>query len=539
MAILSILNQTEGEIRFQVDDVQLCDNSLPVQHAKVQLEERIYTPLLAFSHSDDFEVVQPSGYAGLIDAVYLHPLVSAIHMAFSEHRPLLLTPDAIWMTIAQGFAQHVNNNSEELRQSLVVHSGKLTLTARSEELSQSLHWSQLIEQWAYLIGEYVNPDIYSAMQCDFSTTTPTIRTASQVVMMDAFKQYFDYRAVCICGIPWISLQGTEADWRKIRERVAMIGEYNLSWWTKRLLTICDGFIRTIQGKPDIDFWQSIYKPQSAYGTEVITGWLGYLFPYIKDNLTEAYTVKNPMFTNTPITSFFGDIEHGVRPESLPGGLSQVCFTLKLQNDIEQQTELELVAGFVGVCQNQENNCLYPEIGWVVRENKFSEILNTLKESPQHYLQPAIDWSQTIIPEELPKELFQILEQFDGAMLFGDSTHPWEILSLKDYVYIDEIVNTDNISFYQFINIKNGRCIAYKYHRYFTGSDEDGTRKRCQQWWVIVGKPIVQSHGSTVLLLEDVKVIATSISHFFERLIQAGGEYYFDSPDFVPDGIFEK
>src|SRR5689334_5646529 len=33
-----------------------------------------------------------------------NPLVEAIHLAFSQHLPLTLTPDAIWLTIVQGFS---------------------------------------------------------------------------------------------------------------------------------------------------------------------------------------------------------------------------------------------------------------------------------------------------------------------------------------------------------------------------------------------------------------------------------------------------
>jgi hypothetical protein len=33
-----------------------------------------------------------------------HPLIAAAHLAFSQHRPLLLSPDVIWVTIVQGLA---------------------------------------------------------------------------------------------------------------------------------------------------------------------------------------------------------------------------------------------------------------------------------------------------------------------------------------------------------------------------------------------------------------------------------------------------
>src|SRR6476620_101863 len=54
----------------------------------------------------------------------VHPLLGAVHLAFAQHRPLVLTPDAIWLTIVQGVAQHVRLNAEALRSRLVRHSGR-------------------------------------------------------------------------------------------------------------------------------------------------------------------------------------------------------------------------------------------------------------------------------------------------------------------------------------------------------------------------------------------------------------------------------
>src|SRR4051812_17765611 len=39
----------------------------------------------------------------LADVAY-HPVVAAVHMAFSDHRPLCLSPDILWLMIAQGVA---------------------------------------------------------------------------------------------------------------------------------------------------------------------------------------------------------------------------------------------------------------------------------------------------------------------------------------------------------------------------------------------------------------------------------------------------
>ncbi|MGW0247382.1 DUF4419 domain-containing protein [Nocardia goodfellowii] len=43
------------------------------------------------------------------------PLLSAVGRAFAEHRPLVLSPDAVWLTIAQGLARHIRLHAERLR----------------------------------------------------------------------------------------------------------------------------------------------------------------------------------------------------------------------------------------------------------------------------------------------------------------------------------------------------------------------------------------------------------------------------------------
>lgn len=195
--------------------------------------------LIAFSHEENFQVIEQGCENPFEDTLNLNSFIAAVHQAFAEHRPLLITPDAFWMHIAQGFAQHINNNAERLRYQFVNHSSKRELKVVLERLLDNQDWQKAVELWSKQIDENVKADIADLMVCDFSTTTAIIRTASQVVMMDALKQYFDYRLYAVCGIPWITVRGTVDDWKKIRERVEIIGQYDLEWWTNRLLPICD------------------------------------------------------------------------------------------------------------------------------------------------------------------------------------------------------------------------------------------------------------------------------------------------------------
>ncbi|BAY86241.1 hypothetical protein NIES267_57470 [Calothrix parasitica NIES-267] len=531
--IASILHHHKDEICFKVDDVEVFKNLLPLQSCFKQLEKRLDSSLIAFSHEDNFQVIEQSNENDFESTLNLHSFVNAVHQAFGEHRPLMITPDAVWMTIAQGFAQHINNNAERLRYQFVNHSSKRELKVVLERLLDKRDWQKAVELWSKQIEENVKADIGDLMVCDFSTTTPIIRTASQVVMMDALKQYFDYRLYMICGIPWITVRGTVEDWKQIRERVEIIGQYDLEWWTNRLLPICDGIIETVAGKPSLEFWKHICKPESMYGGEIITGWLADLFPYLKDGITNSPTYKNPIL-ETPREEL--TINHGIPPRMFPTGISQASFSL---NTLQGESQLELIAGFIGVGQNQENGCLHPEIGWGVRkQDDFLGILNKLEK--EHQLNSPIDWSiEKNLFTELPAELIQILERFDGGTLFADTEHSWNIKPLKDYTpcKIYEI----NQYLTSFINLEDNRCIGFGTVIRKTGNREDGTRKIWEECWIFVGNPVLVEDENNlfenqtwILQPESTKVIAKGIPQLFERIIQAEGRYYFDAEDFVPN-----
>ena len=116
----------------------------------------------------------------------------------------------------------------------------------------------------------------------FSTTGPVERAAAEVVLLDAMQSYFDYQFRTMCGIPAITLEGTQEDWKALAERVQGFKEFGLGSWLKVLAPILRQFVRASQGNVDPTFWRSIYKFNSQSGGPVITGWITAFFPYLKD-----------------------------------------------------------------------------------------------------------------------------------------------------------------------------------------------------------------------------------------------------------------
>ena len=303
-----------------------------------------------------------------------HPLIRAVHTAFSQHRPLVFSPDCVWLTIAQGFSHHIAANTEVLRHRFVRHPGKRRL---NETLSR---WN--LEECQYAIAglsgqirEASDPVLHENLICDFSTTTSAIRTASEVVLMDAYSNYFTYEMQCICGIPAIKLTGTSADWQRMRDRIEVLETYELQWWIARLRPILDEFIQTIKGRPNREFWQAICKPRKAYATTLITGWITDLFPYLVDSPHRRRShvfqwerknwIPAGLEPEAPHLRSASDNPYGVGTRSFPSGLSSVPFDLNFTDNSTRK--LDLVAGFLGVEQDSEDLALSPVIGWCVAE----------------------------------------------------------------------------------------------------------------------------------------------------------------------------
>src|ERR1700722_2509105 len=142
-----------------------------------------------------------------------HPLIAAAHLAFSQHRPLVLTPDIIWVTIVQGLAQHVRLSPETHRAFLVRHEGKREITVKRDDLyrgSPENPWAEVVAGLALQLRQEIG-GLAERFDCDFTTTGPVERTISEVALLDVLQPYFSFNVVSICGIPSVTLEGTPAD----------------------------------------------------------------------------------------------------------------------------------------------------------------------------------------------------------------------------------------------------------------------------------------------------------------------------------------
>ena len=341
---------------FPVDDVVPAKESLPTRPLAA-----VCGDVLALGGDPDTPVIEPDG---------VHPLLDAVARAFVDHRPLVLSPDAVWLTIAQGVAQHIRLNAEELRSKLVGHAGReaLTVTIFGPAPTDADSWRDLVEQYSKQVADRaIGADLF---ECDFTTSTEVERTAGRVVMLDGYSPYFSYWLLCVCGIPSITLTGTVEDWRKIRSRVDRPPEFGLEQWGRSLAPIADEFVRAAEGRADTAFWQRIYNPADAYGGAVITGWAARFYPYLKGGAVADE--PNPLL-ELPIgeprdvaADRRGRVEcPSIRSDQVPATLSQAVVRIN-DRDSGRNWAVALHAGLVGVTQDSDG-ALRPIAGWHLTE----------------------------------------------------------------------------------------------------------------------------------------------------------------------------
>ena len=314
----------------------------------------------------------------LVSCTDVHALVQAAHDAFYEHLPLVLSPDAVWLCLAQGFARHVNSHAEELRRRFVAHDGreKLVVEHTGIVLGRPSPWDEAFALFSDALAARLGK-LRDLVVADFTTTGPIERAASQITLMDAFQGYFEYELRAGCGIPSITLTGTVDDWRSLRRRAAVFSEYGLSAWTDVLLPVLDRIVDTAAGTVDVEFWRSFFRHRSSSGPSQLTGWIVTLFPYL-DDLTYArgrITGRTPVW-NPHLVRWRDEHAHaldeddgwpsriGPELDQLPSGLASAPVRV-VDLRTGEATRVRFVGGPMGVLQDPSTLALEPDVGWAV------------------------------------------------------------------------------------------------------------------------------------------------------------------------------
>lgn len=418
-----ILSQKEGRITFAVDEVDILDNHCGLKTTGSKLSLDLNRNIDGDLFSDWEPKILANSFAD-VDNLYdigEDVVFQMLLKAWCQHRPVVLTPDAIWLIICQQFSHIVNENPEKYRGVLVNHEGKKELKVESNDLfSNQADWEGLISRFTAEIDKYTNNGLATTLVADFSTTGTDERIASEVTLMDVVKPYFDYTAVyAICGIPSITLTGTPDDWRKVLEKTLALEAFGLGWWTTELEPILQEFVKAAEGHPDYWFWKDIVnktRPRTIQGPVCskrqpkltkFDGWFLKFFPYDNKGKTPAKVdITQTMLPETVVVPFKYQV-------------------VNLDGVVLEETTLELVAGIVGVLEDPDDFAMTPKIGWFVR---------TVKVDNQNRIQDApIDLGQSHNPGLTMEATVRYWDE--GPLTYADlSARKSELPKISEFQY---------------------------------------------------------------------------------------------------------
>ena len=359
-----VLKQSKTGITFVVDE----DLPAPKQTFTMMSSKQISSHIISKKQipNPDHNVVKTSFEGESLCYLGEDNFFKCVVQAFADHRPLVLSPDMVWILIGQGFSRYVNAHSEQLRDKLVSHQGKMVL--RVEKNNDVLNpskgdWAQLLNDFSACVAENTKGEVTDMMTANFSTTGMDERIASQITLMETVKTYFDFWNVVIaCGIPTITLEGTPEDWQKVREKARMLAQYGLEKWSNDLDPILTEFVKASEGKPNQAFWENMvmkyrvekFKSKKVCGlydlneTTQLDGWFLTFFPN-ENGITPSYVLHT---------------------DDMPSEMARGNFTQEYIDPLTGATlatfPVQLWAGFVGVQVDAKTGALTPKIGWFAR-----------------------------------------------------------------------------------------------------------------------------------------------------------------------------
>ena len=299
------------------------------------------------------------------------PVLNGFYLAHSNHYPIRIKPDHIWLLIVQAFSNHVNANSESLRYHFVNFEGKKTLKVNYPLSSLSQVDKKVLENFSEQINEqmknYLGDEILETLTPNFTTTDYDSTIVCKISIMGAFKKYFKYEMhLCGCGIPYIILEGTAEDYEKIIAKAKNLEKYDFGWYINRIIPHIEKMVEAKKGNTDINYFKNFIQDDkiteyvsglSGMGGHdvqipILKGWILNFFAYYSET-KEGYGVPRFKEDSIKVKNF----------EKLAHQMLNVPFDIV--DDVHGKTyEMKYSVGFIGCDQNKRKE-VFPVTGWIV------------------------------------------------------------------------------------------------------------------------------------------------------------------------------
>ena len=384
---------------------------LPIQNKEMLLNKyyksnpfKNYNPFVTFPNISTEEICSGPTSNAFFDAFFL---------AFVLHGEIVLSPDDIWIQISSCFAQYVNNYAEKLRDKIVGFQNKKDLIVIYDERDpgmqnmkeKNFRWDVLVNNFSGLIKKNTLNDIGEIIECNYSTTGPVEKIASQISLMNSCEKYFNYRiGVKGCGIRKVHFLGDEQDWISLKEKLFKLRTFNLveaeefDNWITKVGKIIDKFIDAYNDFVDLDFWNGIIQEFDGYElkhgssggvyyqlSNFVNGWLLDFFLFDNKNEFFVHNLTDKSLTNPEENGFVkkngkncSKFKEGTTLDRFPTGFfkAPVLIEYLYGPRCGERIPVNFIAGFSNVVC--EDSVYRPQISFAVADRFISEEEKKLK-----------------------------------------------------------------------------------------------------------------------------------------------------------------
>jgi hypothetical protein len=316
-----------------------------------------------------YNLVRGSDISNDAVPIVSNSFVMSAFQAYSSHHNLVIKPDDVWLAICTQFANYVNGNAEALRDQFVDFEGKKELTVQGGGTLKTANYQQLCQDMTVQIAKNIkDPSVREWVLPDFTTTTDTERMVGAVLLMATTKSYFDIKMVLCCDLPSVTLLGEVEDWVKIRQRANKLLEYDLkpghmSQWSEYLFPVLDKFITTVQGNPDVEWWNRIANQKGGgSGPRYLSGWITSFCLFDNDGKWQGgKTEVEGNFSINWSERIISDWPI-ININDVPKGYVSVPITV---NDNGTVYKTEMFAGHMYAVRGTDGATLEPAVSWAL------------------------------------------------------------------------------------------------------------------------------------------------------------------------------
>lgn len=367
------------EPKPKINKVENGKNELKIE-LYTDREERYSFPKEELKNSSVFfhtmSSLEPERKLAFIDTNV--PIFNGFFTALTNHLPIRLKPDDIWLLIIQSFSNHINENSEKLRNMFVNFEGQKTITINYSlsdinQITKEIH-EDFIIQINEKLKEHLGEEILNILTPDFSTTTKDSSIVCKITIMSAFKKFFKYRiSLKGCGVPYIILEGTAEDYKKIIIKAKELRKYDFEWYIDRIIPLIQKMVDAKEGNIDIDHFKNMIQNKEL--VEQVTPPSGSKPEDRKFDTLDGWFLK--------FFAYYAPLDYFKHYRIFDGNSIKIKDINKLANQIlkapftvedkvhKREYEMEYKVGFVGCDQNEKKE-VFPVMGWCVGPFKEEE-----------------------------------------------------------------------------------------------------------------------------------------------------------------------